>query len=128
MVTVDSVRIQHIFRDPETGFTDALVLPRDAYDALDADAIEALKAERVAAHVAVLAEKPAPPTPEEEKAQAEAEAEDFLAQVEALESRKEALVARLDATGADAALVEAVDFGAKVTADEVAVEPVVRVR
>lgn len=92
----DEVRVQHIFRDPETGFTDALVLPKDEYEKLGVDAIETLKAERITAHRELLAAAPveaAPPTAEELEAELAAVRE----QKAALEAREVELVASVDA-------------------------------
>lgn len=66
---VDQVVVQYRFTDPATGYSDAIVLPLDEFvaefgelDKVDADAIEAVKAERVAGWTAALEDaKNAPP-------------------------------------------------------------------
>lgn len=92
---MDEVRIQHVFRDPETGFCDAIVLPIEDYELLDVDAIEALKAERVANWQAAL-DAPQPEPVEPTKEDLEAEAQSFLDEVALLGARKQALIAKLD--------------------------------
>ena len=90
-MTDDEIRIQHIFRDPVSGLQDAIVLPLADYEALDVAAIEALKAERVEAHRALLAEVAARPVPSEEEV-AEAKALELVE----LEARVEVLRAEVD--------------------------------
>lgn len=99
--TPDEIRIQHVFRDPVSGFTDAIVLPKDAYEALSEAEIDALKAERVSAWKAALAEAKDAPAP------------DPVEVAEALEAEKAALVERLSVVEAEL-LVRVAEVDAKV--------------
>ena len=117
MVT-DEVRIQHVFRDEVTGYTDAIVLPFADYVAefgevgkQDESKLEAVKAERVASWQAALdAPQPEP---------------DPKAEAQALADEKALLVERLAVVSADLAIkVEALPV--KDRPVDVAVEAVVR--
>lgn len=111
-MTADEIRVQHIFRDEASGFCDAIVLPKAEYEALDAEAIEALKAERVAAHKTLLAEVAARPAPSEAEV-AEAKAQELVE----LEARVEVLRAEVPVEVVESVKGEVLDA-----------EPVVRVR
>lgn len=107
----DEIIVQYRFTDPDTGFTDAIVLPRPEFVAefgsltkLDTGKLEAAKAERVANWQAALVQPE--PTAEDAKAQAEAEAEAFLVAVESLNAQYDALTEKLRDVEADAGLVD----------------------
>ena len=106
----DEIIVQYRFTDPDTGYSDAIVLPRAEFVAefgsltkLDTDKLDVAKAERVANWQAALVQPE--PTVEEAKAQVVAEAESYVAQVEALAERRDDLLAKMAETDLDAVLV-----------------------
>lgn len=109
----DEIIVQYRFTDPDTGYADAIVLPRAEFVAeygsltkLDTEKLEAAKAQRVANWQASLEAAPLEPTAEEAKAQAEAEAEAYISTVESLTAQYDALSEKLRDVKADADLVD----------------------
>ena len=91
---VDEVRIQHVFRDPVTGFCDAIVLPRDDYDALPELEIEAIKTARLQNWQAALDAPQPEPDP---KAEAQALADEVAALQDRLAVAEVELAAKIEA-------------------------------
>ena len=119
---MDEIRIQHVFRDEATGFTDAIVLPYDDYVSeygepgkTDEAKVDAVKAQRVANwQAAVAAPQPEPDL----KAEAQALADEKAA----LQERLAVLTVELDAK------IEALPIKDRPVVDVLSVEPILQDR
>jgi hypothetical protein len=101
----DNIIVQYRFKDDDTGYTDAIVLPYDQFvaeygsvETPDPQAIDAAKAERIQNYVDRMEEvrNAPPPTADEIAAAAEEEALIFVERLKQLEADRERIVLNLD--------------------------------